>query len=85
MSLDPRRILFAAQRQHKINVLDEDDNGCKGCLFEHERFSTCKLAGEEAVKRGQPDCDDGWTYKAVAVDPRQLDLLTEDACPSNPP
>jgi len=74
---DPRLIQFSAQRQHKINVFDEDDDGCKGCLFQNERFSVCKVAGEEAKKRGLEDCDLGFIYVAVAVDPRQQDLFKE--------
>jgi hypothetical protein len=72
---DPRTILFAAQRQHKVNVFDDEDDACKGCLFERERHSVCKLAGEEAKKRRLPDCDDGWIYIAVKTDPRQLDIF----------
>lgn len=72
---NPATIQFAAQRQHKVNVLDEDDSGCRGCLFEHERFKVCQAAGDEAKARRLPDCDDGFIYVAVAVDPRQTDLF----------
>ena len=86
MSLDPRRIQFAAQRQHKVNVLDEEDNGCRGCLFERERHSVCVVAGEEAKKRSLFDCEnDHVIYVAVKIDPRQQDLFKEVACPTNPP
>ena len=74
---DPRAIMFAAQRQHKVNVFDEDDDGCKGCLFQNERFSVCKVAGEEAAARRLPDCEDGWIYVAVKIDQRQQDLFDE--------
>jgi hypothetical protein len=72
---DPRTIQFAAKRQHKVNVLDEEDDGCRGCLFERDRASVCRIAGEEARARRLPDCDDGWVYVAVKVDPRQQDLF----------
>lgn len=74
---NPATILFAAQRQHKVNVLDDEDSGCRGCLFEHERFKVCQAAGAEAAKRKLPDCDDGFIYVAVAVDPRQIDMFKE--------
>lgn len=74
--MDPARIQFAASRR-PVDLLDEDDDPCKGCLFERERSTVCHKAGAEAKRRGQPDCEDGWVYIAVKVDPRQVDMFGE--------
>jgi hypothetical protein len=74
--LDPRVILFAAVPK-RINRFDDDDDGCSGCLFEDARSSVCRVAGEEAKKRGLEDCECGFVYQAVKIDPRQIDLFTE--------
>jgi hypothetical protein len=74
MALDPARIIFTAVRR-PTSLLDEDDDPCAGCLFVRERSQVCHKACAEAKLRGLPDCDDGWTYAAVKIDPRQVDLF----------
>lgn len=48
---------------------------CRGCLFDRQSSSVCKVAASEAVRRGIPDCDAGVIYVSVEKDSRQLDLL----------
>lgn len=74
MSLDPKRVQFATQLRPQA-LLDEDDDPCKGCIFEKERSSVCHAAGAEAKLRGIEDCEAGFIYVAVKVDPRQCDLF----------
>lgn len=75
---DPRVILFAAVPK-RVNRFDDEDSGCCGCLFEDEKSAVCRAAGEEAKRRGLDDCEAGFVYQAVKIDPRQIDLFTEGA------
>jgi len=75
MALDPTRIVFAAHPK-RSNFFDEDDDPCRGCLFEKERSSVCHAAEAEAVKRRLPSCELGFVYKEVKQDPRQQDLFS---------
>lgn len=79
--MNPAEILFAAQTK-RVNRLDDEDDGCKGCLFEHERSTVCHQAGAEAKRRGIEDCEAGFVYVRVQIDPRQLDIFGEAACPA---
>ena len=47
---------------------------CKGCMFDAERVSVCRVACERAKTLDLPDCDDGegFIYVADKSDPRQL-------------
>ena len=72
---DPARILFSAQPK-RANPFDEDDDACRGCVFEKERSQVCHAAGKEAKQRRLPDCEDGFIYVAVKVDPRQQDFFS---------
>jgi hypothetical protein len=74
MPIDPTRIIFAAQPK-RVNRFDEEDDGCRGCLFEKERASVCHVAEAEAKKRGLPSCEDNRIYIAVKIDPRQVDMF----------
>lgn len=62
--LDPATMLFRAQRA----------DSCRGCIFDGQWASVCKQAAAESVSRGGADCDAGFIYVAVEVDPRQLIL-----------
>jgi len=73
---DPRTIQFAT-RLRPPALLDEDDDPCSGCIFEKERSSVCHAAGDEAKLRGLEDCEAGFIYVAVKIDPRQQDLFKE--------
>lgn len=75
MPLDPARILFAAHPK-RSNFFDEEDDQCRGCVFEKERSSVCHAAGKEAKLRGIDDCEAGFIYVAVKVDVRQGDLFS---------
>ena len=74
MPLDPARIIFAASRR-PMSLLDEDDDPCAGCVFMRERSDVCHKAGAEAKLRRLPDCEDGWIYVPVKIDPRQVDMF----------
>lgn len=54
-------------------------DGCRGCLFHGRRSAVCMEASHQAVRAGQPDCDDaapgGGAYIYVGADPRQLPLI----------
>lgn len=47
---------------------------CRGCLFEKQAASVCVKAGVVAARAGLEDCERGFIYVAVPVDPRQLDI-----------
>lgn len=47
---------------------------CRNCLFDGQRASVCHQASAVAVRASLPDCDDGFVYVAVPVDPRQLTI-----------
>lgn len=64
VALDPTAIAFHAQRA----------DSCRGCIFEGQWSEVCKKAAVESVARGGADCDAGYIYVAVEVDPRQLTL-----------
>lgn len=48
---------------------------CRGCLFSGQRSSVCHQASAVAVRADLPDCDAGFVYVALAVDPRQLTIV----------
>ena len=54
---------------------------CPGCLFRGSPAAVCRRANEVAIAAGMSDCDAPLpnnkqvVYVAVAVDPRQLDLI----------
>jgi hypothetical protein len=52
----------------------EPCKSCNGCLFEGQASKVCRKASFAAIRAGLPDCDDGFIYVAVPVDPRQLFL-----------
>lgn len=74
--IDPRATLFAAVPK-RANRFDDEDCGCSGCLFERERSTVCRVVEQEAKQRRLPDCEDGFVYIMVKVDPRQRDLVEE--------
>jgi hypothetical protein len=74
MPLDPARIIFATKLR-PVSLLDEDDDPCDGCLFRKERSEVCHKAAEQAKLRGLEDCEAGFVYIAVKIDPRQVDLF----------
>lgn len=76
--MNPAEIRFAAQPK-RVHRFDDEDEGCRGCLFERERSKVCFAACAEAIKRGLPDCDTGFIFVRVEVDPRQQDLFGEPA------
>lgn len=45
---------------------------CAGCTFRGQRSKVCKEATRLALRADLPDCDDGYIYVPIAVDPRQL-------------
>lgn len=47
---------------------------CRNCLFEGQRSSVCHKASAVAVRADLPDCDAGFVYVTVPVDPRQLTI-----------
>jgi hypothetical protein len=65
VQLDPAEMQFKAQRARS----------CRACLFHGQWVSVCNRAGEEAVKRGMPDCGDSYVY----VSTQQMSLLSEAA------
>lgn len=65
VELDPASLEFEAQRGAK----------CGRCSFNGQWARVCTIAGNEAVRRGLPRCDDGFVYRLVEVDPRQLDIV----------
>lgn len=73
---DPKTMIFATRLRPRA-MLDDLDEECVGCIFEKERSSVCHAAGAEAKRRGLDDCEAGFIYVAVAVDPRQTDLFKE--------
>jgi hypothetical protein len=52
----------------------EPGKSCAGCLFDRQHSSVCRKAAYVAARAGLQDCDSGFVYVAVPVDPRQLDL-----------
>lgn len=80
--MDPRRMQFGMSAPRPLQD-DPKNKGldCIGCVFEHQRASVCRVAAEEAVRRGLRDCDaidqfgEVVVYVRVAVDPRQMDLI----------
>lgn len=48
---------------------------CRSCVFNGQRSHVCRAAGEEAQRRGVPDCDDGFVYVRKEIDARQLSLV----------
>lgn len=83
--LDPARIQF---KQLERPLVDDEDNrglNCRGCLFDRQPAHVCRSAEAEAAKRGLRDCDavdqfgDVVIYVATDVDPRQMDLIGEQA------
>lgn len=82
--MDPTRMQFGMSEPRPLKD-DPDGKGldCEGCLFQRQRASVCRVAAEEAVRRGLRDCDaidqfgEVVVYVAVKVDPRQLDLLDD--------
>lgn len=47
---------------------------CRGCLFAGQRASVCHQASAVAVRADLPDCDSGFVYVTVPIDPRQLTI-----------
>ncbi len=74
--MNPAEILFAAQPK-RVSRFDDEDDGCRGCLFEKERSAVCHQAGAEAKRRQVEDCEAGFIYVLVKVDPRQRDLFDD--------
>jgi hypothetical protein len=52
-------------------------NECTGCLFDKQRASVCRGAGEAAIATGLPDCEAAPGFIYVLADARQRDLLAE--------
>lgn len=50
-------------------------NSCQGCVFRGQRSKVCKEATRLALRAGMPDCDDGYVYVPIVVDPRQLVIV----------
>lgn len=47
---------------------------CRGCLFAGQRASVCHQAAAVAIRALLPDCDDGFAYVPIPIDPRQLTI-----------
>lgn len=78
---DPRELSFSAERK-RVNRFDDDDDICRGCMFEDKPGPVCKMAGRVAVARGMPDCEEGFIYRPAKgevkkIDPRQIDMFQE--------
>lgn len=54
---------------------------CLGCIFDNERSTVCRQAGEAAVAAGMPDCEasgpgvKSYIYRLDLSNGRQMDLL----------
>jgi len=77
-TMTPRDLTFIAKPK-RTNAFDDEDDGCRGCMFERERSTVCHEACREATKRGLADCDDGFIYVAAKIDIRQQGLFGMDA------
>lgn len=66
--LDPRQMRFTVK----------PGKSCAGCLFSGQRSSVCKVAASLGALAGLPDCDTGYVYVPVAVDPRQLSIVEKE-------
>ncbi len=48
---------------------------CSGCAFRGQRSKVCKEATRLALRADLPDCDEGFIYVPIVVDPRQLTIV----------
>jgi hypothetical protein len=67
--LEPSAMAFVA----------EPGKSYHGCLFDRQSSKVCRKASFAAIRAGLPDCDDGFVYVAAPMDPRQIDLLKNEA------
>ena len=64
--------LDPAQMRFKAIAAPAGRPDCSGCVFRGQRYKVCEEAARLALRADLPDCDDGYIYVPVAVDPRQL-------------
>ena len=66
--------LDPATMRYKAAAAIPDRPDCSGCVFRGQRSKVCKEATRLALRAGLPDCDDGYVYQLIEVDPRQLTI-----------
>ncbi len=66
--------LDPATMRYKASAAIPDRPDCSGCVFRGQRSKVCKEATRLALRADLPDCDDGFVYVAIPVDPRQLTI-----------
>lgn len=64
VELDPSSLEFMARQGGK----------CGRCAFNFQWSRVCRIANEEALRRGLKRCEDGVVYVLIEKNARQLDI-----------